>query len=165
MMVGNAPRTRIQIEILVEFAGLRRTTELGVSIPTTNAPVAAPHAIVIFEDLDLVACVAQFECCRHAGETRTQNQHGSTLGITLKFNGAGILGFRCKSHAGHGVVHDRGTGSRADHGKEGATIDRTLVVASHPMLHRACPHFLLRPCVAARAFSFESATGNAPGSM
>ena len=150
VMVGNAPRTRIQIEILVEFTGLRRTAEFGIGIAAANAPIAASRAIVVFQYLNLVAGVAQFECGRHAGEPRAQNQHGSALGVTLKLNGAGILGFGSKSHAGHGVVHDRGTGGGADHGKEGATIDRTLVVASHPYAPSALARSALRVPRAAR---------------
>src|ERR1044071_4494685 len=58
MVIRDAPRSRIEIEPRVELAGLLETAELGVAVAAAQRPGAAAGAVVVFEDLHLVAGLA-----------------------------------------------------------------------------------------------------------
>ena len=79
VMIGNSPRPGIEIEAFFEVAGLRRAAELRKTVAAAQRPVAAAGAAVEFQDLDLVAGRAQFQCGRHAGKTGAEDQHGRAL--------------------------------------------------------------------------------------
>src|SRR5260370_37527275 len=81
VMIGNPPRPRLEIEAVLEAAGLRLGAELRKSVAAAQRPVASSGTAVELQDLDLVAGRAQFERRRHAGETRAKNQYRCPLGM------------------------------------------------------------------------------------
>ena len=84
MVIGNSPWAGIEIEALLEFAGLLEATEFGETVAAAERPVAAPGAAVELQHLDLVASLAQFQRRRHAGETGAEHQDGSALRIAAR---------------------------------------------------------------------------------
>src|ERR1700722_13214246 len=87
MVIGNAPRTRVQIQALRELHVLREAAELRIRVAAIQRPVAASGSIVVFEYLHFVAGVAQLERGGHACQTGTQDQNRSTLWGALEPDG------------------------------------------------------------------------------
>ena len=58
MVIGNSPWTRIDIEALLEFAGLLEPAEFDERISAPQGPIASPCPAVEFQQLDLVAGLA-----------------------------------------------------------------------------------------------------------
>ena len=58
MVIGNSPWAWIDIEALLEFAGLPEPTEFGELIAAPQGPIAPPCPAVKFQELDLVASLA-----------------------------------------------------------------------------------------------------------
>ena len=52
MMIGNAPRSRIDVEAGIELAGLGRPAEFGIDVAAPERPVASAGTEVEFEDAD-----------------------------------------------------------------------------------------------------------------
>src|SRR5215471_318575 len=75
MVVGDAPWAGVEIEAAVKGAFLRKAAKLGVGIAAADRPGAAPRAVVVFEDLQLVAGFAQLIGRDHTSKPRAQNQH------------------------------------------------------------------------------------------
>src|SRR5262249_40939113 len=75
VMIGNPPRPGVEVEAVVEGAGLLEAAELDESIATAQRPVASTGATVELQHLNLVAGLAQLQRRRHAGETRAENEH------------------------------------------------------------------------------------------
>src|ERR1700742_1000866 len=61
MVIRYPPWARIEVEALVEPAGLRRAAELGKTVAAPQAPVTPASAAVEFQHLDLVAGLAQLQ--------------------------------------------------------------------------------------------------------
>src|ERR1700730_7796335 len=59
MVIGNPPRAGIEIEALVECAGLAGTTEFSEAVAAAKSPVAAPRPIVELKDPHLVTGVGR----------------------------------------------------------------------------------------------------------
>src|SRR5882757_9340269 len=122
MMVRNAPGTWIQIQSLGELHVLGETAQLRIGVAAIQRPVAAAGPIVVFEDVNLIAGVAQLECGRHTGHARAQNQHRRTFRITFEFDGPGINGLARMAQFGHRLVHDCAAGACPDQFEERAPI-------------------------------------------
>jgi hypothetical protein len=84
MVVGNPPRTGIDIEALVEFAGLFEATELRKGIAAAQGPIAAPCPAVELQNLHAVAGLAQFQRGGHARKAGAEDQDGSATGIAVE---------------------------------------------------------------------------------
>src|SRR5262249_24056506 len=114
MVIGNSPWTRIDIEPLLEFAFLLESAELDKTVAAADRPVAAAGAVVEFEDLNLVAGLAQFQRRHHAGEPGTQDQDRRPLRITRELDRALVGGFGREAETRHRVIHRRTAGDGAD---------------------------------------------------
>src|SRR5580700_8812615 len=84
MVIGNSPWAGIDIEALLEFAGLLEPAEFDERISSPQGPVASARAAVEFQDPDLVASLAQLQSRRHAGQPRAEDQDGCALGIAIE---------------------------------------------------------------------------------
>src|SRR5207237_6798224 len=83
VVIGNSPRPGVDIQTAFEVAGLREAAEFGEAVAAAQGPVAAAWPIVEFQDLELVAGVAQLTRRRHAGYFDPQDENVSPLCITL----------------------------------------------------------------------------------
>ncbi len=83
MVVGDAPRTGVDVQVLIKIALLGEAAEFGVPIAATQAPISPPGPSVVFEDLNLVTGIAQLVSGGHPGHTRAENQHTGALGRRL----------------------------------------------------------------------------------
>ena len=79
VVVGDAPRTGVEVLALGEAAVLHVAAQLGEGVAAAYRPAASTGALVVFQDRDLVAGIAQFERCDHAGQAGTENQHAAAL--------------------------------------------------------------------------------------
>src|SRR5262249_26431719 len=131
VMVRNAPWTGIEIESGGEFASLRAATELGVAVAAAQRPATAAGAVVVFEHLDAVACLAQFERRDQSGEAGTQDEHGRPLGIAIEPDRPRISGFCSKTQTRHGAVHCRPAGRGSDERKEIASAHLRFIALAH----------------------------------
>ena len=75
MVVGQAPRTGIDVEAGIELAFLGKAAELGVAIAAAQGPVAAAGARVVLEHLHLIAGLAQFVGRHEPRDAGAQDQH------------------------------------------------------------------------------------------
>src|SRR6185312_9901915 len=114
MMIGNAPRTRIEVEPRLEVAILGGAAEFGVGIAAADGPVAATGALVEFQDLDLIARLAQLQRRGHAGKSCAEDQDGSAPRIAFELDRPLVARFRGKAEARHRVVHRRAARHRSD---------------------------------------------------
>src|SRR6185312_4746852 len=92
VVIGNAHRTGIDVEALVELAMLGETAQFLDGVAAANGDVTSARLALIFQDLNLVASAAEFERRRETSQTRAQHQYGSALHITRKLEGAAITG-------------------------------------------------------------------------
>src|ERR1700722_19566230 len=123
MMIGNPPRAGIEIETVVEFAGLLGTAELGKTVPAPQGPVAAAGPRIELQDLDAVAGLAQFQRGGHAGQASAEDQDGSALRVALELDRTPVTGVGREPERGHRMVHRRAAGDRSDQGQQITTAD------------------------------------------
>jgi hypothetical protein len=114
VMVGNAPRPRVDVEAFVEFAGLFRSAKLGEGVAAAQGPVAPAWPAIELEDLDLIAGLAQLEGRRHPREPRTENKDGGSFWIAAQFDRALVGRLGCEPQTCHRVIHRCTAGNRAD---------------------------------------------------
>src|SRR5262249_4318411 len=131
VMIGNPPRARIDVEPLVEGAGLRGAAELDETVAATQGPVAAAGAAVEFQDLHLVAGLAQFQRGRHAGEPGAQNQHRGAVRIAFQLDRTLVTGFGREPAPRHRVIHGRTACHRPDE-REQIASPHAFHVFPHP---------------------------------
>ena len=94
MMIGNPPRPWIEIKSLLEFAALAEAAELGKCVAAAQRPVSAARAAVEFQDLNLVAGLAQLQRRRHAGQTGAKDQDGRAPDVAVKLDRTLVAGIR-----------------------------------------------------------------------
>ena len=114
VMIRNPPRPGIEIKSVVEFADLLLAAELDISVAAAQCPVATARPLIEFQHRNLVSGLAQLERRGHAGETGAEDHHGRALGVARELDRALVSGVRRKAEAGHGVIHRRAAGERAD---------------------------------------------------
>ncbi len=116
VMVGNTPGTGIGVIAGCEADLLGRTTQFGYGIAPTQADIAATGPVLEFQNLHMIACLAQFISGKHARKSRPQNQH-TCAGLRTRQDGG-----RCKisalrvSHGSHGLIQGGTTGECANAG-------------------------------------------------
>src|SRR5208337_5003688 len=130
-VVRNPPWPRIEVEAGVERAALRRAAEFGVDVAAADRPVPPAGAAVVFEDLDLVAGPAEFECGGHPREACPEDDDGSPFRVALEFDWAPVGGFRREAEASHRLHERRPAGTSADALKEGAPGQRRRRRVAH----------------------------------
>ena len=86
MVIRNPPRTGIKIKSLFEFAALAEAAELDIFVATAERPVSAARAAVEFQNLNLVAGVAQFQRRCHPSQAGAKNENGRAFNITVKLD-------------------------------------------------------------------------------
>src|SRR6185369_15042615 len=79
VVVGDAPGTGVEVLALGEAAVLHAAAQLGEGVATAYRPAASTGTLVVFQDRDLVAGIAQFERRNHAGQAGAENQHAAAL--------------------------------------------------------------------------------------
>ena len=131
MMIGNPPRPGIEIKSLLEFAGLRGAAELGKRVAATQCPVAPSRTAIEFQDLNLVARLAQLQRRRHAGQTGAEDQDGCASDIAGKRNRTFVGGIRSEAEARHGLIHRRAAGDRTDQRQKIAPAKSSPVTNLH----------------------------------
>src|SRR5580704_1964998 len=92
VVIGDAPGPCIEIETAVEFAALRKTAELGISVAATQRPTASTNAVLVFQHLHAVTGLAKFECGHEARKPRTQHEDGCAFRIAVELDGAFVIG-------------------------------------------------------------------------
>src|ERR1700722_13222693 len=124
VVIGNSPRTGIDVQVLVEPALLGKTAELGITVPAAQAPITAARTAVEFQYLHLVAGVAQLVGGAHPGDARAEYQHRRAGGRALQFDGTSIGGVGGKAETAHGLIHGGAPRSDADHAQQIAAARR-----------------------------------------
>ena len=115
VMIGQTPRSRIDVEPRVESAFLGESPELGVAVAAPQRPIAAARAGVIFEHLHLVAGFAQLVGRHETGDTRAEHEHRGSGRCAAQLDRPLVAGVRGEAEAGHRLIH-RGASRRcADH--------------------------------------------------
>src|SRR5258708_40134360 len=114
MGIGNPPWAWIDIEALLEFAGLLEATEFSERIPAAQGPVAAPRPAVELQNLDGVSGLAQLQRRRHAGEPGAEDKNGSALRIAVELDRTFVSGVGRKPQTGHRMIHGGAAGNRSD---------------------------------------------------
>jgi hypothetical protein len=118
MVMGDAPRSGIEIEPVRELALLSESTELFEPIAAAQSPVSAAGTIIEFEDLHGVAGIAQFKCSGQSGEAGAQDQDGRAANVALKLDATLVRRLRCQTESRHGMVHRRASSQRANEGEQ-----------------------------------------------
>ncbi len=77
VVIRQSPRARIDVQARIEFAFLFESAEFGVFVAAAQRPRTSARALVVFENLDVVAGLAQFVGGDETGETCAQNDHRS----------------------------------------------------------------------------------------
>ena len=131
VVIGNPPRARIDVEPLLEFAGLHRAAELGEAIAAAQRPVTAARAIVELQHPHLIAGLAQFERSGHAGKPGAEDQDGSAFRIAIELDRPLVAGLRGEAEARHGVIHRRRAGDGADQRQQIAPAERGVAAVLH----------------------------------
>ena len=114
MMIGNAPRPRIEIEAGVELACLPRAAELREDVAASNRPVPSARTRVVFEYVHGIARALEFDRGRHAGKAGAQNDDRSAFGVAVELDRASIGRFLRISEASHRLIGRRAADARAD---------------------------------------------------
>ncbi len=134
VVIGNPPWTGIDIEALLEFAGLLETTEFSKGIPAPQGPVAAAGPAVELQNLDVVSSLAQLKCCRHAGKPGAEDDDGSALRIAVELDRTFIAGVGRKPQTGHRMIHRSAAGNRSDQGQQIAPANGYTLALHHNLL-------------------------------
>ena len=114
VVIGDAPRPRIEIEAGVEFACLRRAAELGEHVAAANRPVPSAGAGIVFEHAHVIAGALKLDRRRHAGEAGAQDDDRRALRIAIEPDRTAVGRFRRIAKASHRLVGRGGAGARAD---------------------------------------------------
>src|SRR3984957_11928008 len=114
MMIGNAPRPRIEVEAGVELAPLRRAAELRVDVAAPEAPIPPARTRVVLERAHFVPGALELDRRGHSGETGAQNDDRSALGIAVELDRASIWRFLGVSEPSHRLISGRSADARAD---------------------------------------------------
>ena len=104
VMIGNAPRPRIEVETRIELAMLGRSAELRVDVAASQRPVSPARTEVEFENIDFVTRAPELDRRRHAGEAGAQNDDRSPFGVALELDRAAVRRFRREAEPGHELV-------------------------------------------------------------
>src|SRR3984957_10289338 len=105
MMIGQAPRSGIDVEPRIEAAFLSEPAELGISVAAPQRPVAAARARVVLENLNPVARLAQLVSRDHPRNARAEHQNRGSRRRTAQLNRALVTGVGGKAQAGHRLIH------------------------------------------------------------
>ena len=150
VVVRDPPWPRIEIEAVVEQAPLRGAAELGVRIAAPDRPVSTAGATVVFQDVDLVAGLAEFERSRHSGKPGAQDDDRRARRIALELDRAPIGRLRSDPQARHRLIH-RGTASGCPDQRQEIAAPR---LGARRFIHGVCHDFemvLLKACGTAAA--------------
>jgi hypothetical protein len=107
-MVRDPPRAVVDVEPLVELAGLAVADQVGVLEALAGRLAAAAGEGPGLDDLHLVAGLGQFVGGGHAGQARAQHHDLGPLGIALQLGRSGLGRRETETqgvHAGHGQRH------------------------------------------------------------
>src|ERR1700731_3857180 len=118
MVIGNPPWAGIDVEALLEFAGLFEAAEFGEGIPAPQGPVAAAGAAVELQNLDLVSSLAQLQRRRHAGKSGAEDDDGSALRIAVELDRTFVTGVGRKPKTSHRMIHRCAARNYSDHGQQ-----------------------------------------------
>src|SRR5215469_16297101 len=131
VVIRKPPWSRIEILAGRELDMLGGAAQLGIDVPAMERPVPPARPVVVFQHLDLVAGVAQFQCRYHAGYARAEDQdRGAGTGIA-EFGWAGIARLLRETQPRHGVVHGGRTRHSANHSQQGTAADRLGFCLAH----------------------------------
>src|SRR5271157_3318613 len=114
VVVRDPPGPRIEIEAVVEHAALRWASELAIGVATPDRPVSTSGAVIVLQDLDPVADLAELERRRHSREPGAQNDDGRALRIALELDRAAIGRLGGETEARHRLIHRSPAGARPD---------------------------------------------------
>ena len=118
MVVRKSPRTRIDVQTLVEAAFLGNAAKFGVAVAAAQRPVASAGAGVVLENLNLVSGVAQLIGGDEPGDASTEHEDRATP------RGGAKLYRRAKARLGresetvHRLIHRSTAGAQADHSQQ-----------------------------------------------
>ena len=138
VVVGDAPRPRVEIQAGIELAVLHGAAHFGVAVAAAQRPGASAGAVVVFQQLDPVAGPAQLHRGHHAGHTRAQHEHAGAVRAAVQLERAAIGALLGMAEGGHGHIHRSPAGRGADQAEEIAA--RRGSVCRHRARHTPnCP--------------------------
>jgi hypothetical protein len=94
---------------------LHDAAEFGVGVAAPQRPVPAAGAVLVLQDLHLVAGLAELDRGDHAGEAGTEDQHLGAARVALQARDAAMRRFLRMAEAGHRLVHHGTARDGADH--------------------------------------------------
>ena len=118
VVIGNAPRPGVEIIALGKADLLRRATELGIGVTAVKRPVPATGAIVVFDDLDLVAGLAQFMGGEHSGQPGAKHDNRGAGAGARQIGRPGELRFPGMAHGFHRLIQHRSAAEHSDRVKD-----------------------------------------------
>ncbi len=113
MMIRNAPRTRVDVQIPVEPALLAESAEFRVFIAAAQRPAAPSRLRVEFQDLHAIPGLAQLHGRDHPRDAGAEDQHRRALRRALQIDRPAVARFLGEPQAAHGLVHRRAAGDPA----------------------------------------------------
>lgn len=84
MVRRDPPGAGVDVVALAELDRLSKAAQLGKGVAPAQGPAAPACLLAVFQDLHLIARIAQFERSRHACQAAAQDQHRGALGIPLQ---------------------------------------------------------------------------------
>ena len=118
----------IDVEPMLELAGLGGAAELGKAVAAAQRPVAAAGAVVELQHLHLIAGLAQLQRRRHAGQSGAQDKDRCALRIAFEPDRTLVARFRCEAEARHRVIHRRAARHRPDQGEQVAPPQHCFLI-------------------------------------
>ena len=123
VVIRNAPRSGIEVVVLVELAALVKAAEFGVLVAAAQRPRAATSALVVFEHRDLVAGAPEFVRRYEPGHSGAEHKHRCAARRAGKVDRPGVTRFARKTESGHRLKQDPRAGRLADTAQQFAPAD------------------------------------------
>jgi hypothetical protein len=120
MRIRDAPRPDVDVLPLVKCAHLPLTADFGMLVALLDRPLQAADAIARFEQLVVVAELAELVAHDHARESAAKHQHLRLRGTSRQLR---LLPRRSRHEIqrGHGAEHERRSADGAELLQEAAT--------------------------------------------
>ncbi len=131
VVIGQTPGPGIDIEPLGELHVLGEAAELGIGVAAIKRPVPPAGAVIIFQDLDFVAGLAQLIGRRHSGHSSAQNQDRGALRIAIELDGFGKAGLGGIAHLRHRLIHHGAASHGTNQIQQRAPVHRHGIPVSH----------------------------------
>ena len=172
VVVGHAPGAGVDVQALVELAGLARAVQLGERVAPAQCPATPTGTILVFQDLHVVAGRAQLIRRRHARQPGAQDDHRAAAPGLSQLQRSAVARLLRVAERCHRLVHEAATRRLADHGQQvaaahlsglqghgvallwGATARQSRLDCHQAKKQESTPGRQRDPADAGRSFSF-----------